>query len=137
MCYLRGKRCGWGGSFGDDQFVVIFNLNSAGCTSVCLFIGTIVDKVALFSTFEALASLSVFLVFFVVCGFVNNSRCIHCVIVLRGKAWSRWCTISWSTPVLVVRSRVVASRAMPNLSRGLFLSLSLSVIIESSIFRME
>ena len=92
------------------------------------------NKVALLSTFEASTGLLVFLVFLVIGGFANNGRCIHCVIVSRGKAWSRWCTISWSAPVLVVRSQVVASGAMPDPSRGLSLSLSLSVIVEGSIF---
>ena len=106
-------------------------------TSACLFIGAVVNEMALFSALEASASLLVFFVFFVVCGFANDSRHIHGVIILRGETWSGWCTISWSAPVLVVRSRVVASRATPNLSRGLFLSLSLSTVIESSVFRMK
>jgi len=137
MCYSRSKRHRWRGSFRDNRFVIIFNLNSASCTSTCLFIGTIVNEVALFSAFKALTGFSVFLVFFVVCGFADNSGCIHRVIILRGETWSRWCAISWSVPVLVIGSRVVASRAMPDPSRSLSLSLSLSMVIKSSIFRMK
>jgi len=50
--------------------------------------------------------------------------------------WSgRLCAISLSTPVLVVGTRVVATRAMPDLSRSLSLSLSLGAITAgSSIF---
>jgi len=138
-CYSCSKRhcCRW--RVRDNQFVIVFNLNSASCMSMCLFVGAIADKVALFSTFEASASLSVLLAFFVICGFVDNGRCIYCVIILGRKTWLRGlCAISWSVPILIVRSWVVASRAMPDLSQVLPLSLSLSLTgIEGPIFRMK
>jgi len=137
MCYLRSKRHRWGGSFGDDRFVVIFDLNSASSSSACLFIGTITNKVTLLSTFEALAGLSVFLTFFVVCGFSDNGGCIHGIIISRRETWSRRCMIFWSTPILIVGPGVVASRVTPDPSRSLPLSLSLSTVIEGSIFRMK
>jgi len=137
MCYLRSERYGWGGSFGDDQLVVIFDLNSASSSSTCLFVGTIANKVTLLPTFKASACLSVFLLFLVICSFVDNGGSIHSVIISRRKTWSRRCAISWSMPVLIVGSRVVASRVMPDPSRGLSLSLSLSSVVEGSIFRMK
>ena len=138
MCYLCSESCRHRRGFRDNWLVVVFNLNGMSCTSACLFVGTIVNKVALLSTFKASASLSVFLLFFIICGLADNGRHIHSIIILRGKTWLRWCTISWSTPILVVGSRVIASRVMPNPSRVLSLTLSLSTTgIESPVFRME
>jgi len=106
---------------------------------MCFLVGTVADKVALFSTFKALTGLSIFFAFFVIGSFADNSRYIHSIIVLRGKTWSRGlCAISLSAPILIVRSRVVATRATPDPSRSLSLSLSLSMTgIESPILRMK
>jgi len=92
---------------------------------------------ALLSTFEASARLSVLLAFFVICGFANDSRSIHSIVILRGKTQLGRCTISWSTPILIIGSEVIASRAMPNPSRSLPLSLSLGTVIERSVFRVK
>jgi len=136
MCYLGGERCGCRWRVRDNQFVIVFDLNSVSCMSACLFAGTIADKMALLSTFKALASLLVLLVFFVICGFADNGRHIHSIIVLGRETWSRGlCAISWSAPILIVGSWVVATRATPDPSRGLSLSLSLGTIsIEGPIF---
>jgi len=136
-CYLHSERCGWGRSFGGSRFLVVFDLNSASCSSACLFVGTIANKMTLFSTFEALACLPIFFMFFVICSFADDSRSVHSIVISRGKTRSRRCMISWSAPVLIVRSGVVASRATPDPSRSLPLSLSLGAIVESSIFWMK
>ena len=91
MCYLHSKRCRHRRGLQDNQFVIIFDLNGVSCTSACLFVGTVANKVALFPAFEASASLLIFLAFFVVHGFVDNSRRIHSIIILRRKTWLRWC----------------------------------------------
>ena len=139
MCYLCSERCSCRGGVGDNWFVVIFDLNSSSCMGVCLFIRAIADKMALLSIFEASACLAVLLVFFVICGFTNNGRSIHRVIVLGRKTWlRRLCAISLSAPVLVVGSRVVASRAAPDPSRSLSLSLSLGMVTAgSAVFQVE
>jgi len=134
MHYLCSERRRWGRSFGSGWFLIVFNLNSI---NACLFVRTITNKMTLFPTFETSACLSVFFAFFVVCSLVDNSGSIHGVIISRRETWSRRCTISWSAPVLIVGSRVVASRAMPNPSRSLPLSLSLGMIVKGPIFRMK
>jgi len=137
MCYPRSERHRWGRSFRGGRFLVVFDLNGVSCMSACLFVGTIANKMTLFSTFETSTCLSVFLAFFVICSFADDSGSVHSVVISRRKAWSGRCTISWSAPILVIGPGVVASRAMPNPSRSLSLSLSLSTVIKGSIFRMK
>ena len=139
MCYSCSERCSCRRGVRDDQFVIIFNLNGTSCMSACLFIWTIMDKMALLSAFKALACLIVFLVFFVICSFADNGRRIHSIIVLERKTWLRGlCVISWSTPVLIIGSSVIASRATPDPSRVLSLSLPLNtIVVRSSIFQMK
>jgi len=137
MCYSRSERHRWGGRFRSGWFLVVFNLDSMSCASACLFVRTIANKMTLLSTFKASAHLSVLLTFFVVCSLADDSGSIHSIVILRGKAWSRRCTISWSAPVLIVGSRIVTSRVTPDPSRSLSLSLSLSMVIERSVFRMK
>jgi len=137
MCYSHSERHRWGRSFRGGWFLVIFDLDGMSCVNACFLVRTIANKVALLSTFKASAHLSVFLAFFVICSFTDDSGSVHSIVISRREMWSRWCVISWSAPVLIVGSRIVAPRAMPDPSRSLSLSLSLSTVIERSVFRMK
>jgi len=137
MCYLHSERHRWGGGLRGGRFLVVFNLDGTSCASACLFVRTIANKMTLLSTFKASACFLVLLAFLVICSLVDDSGSIHGIVISRRKTWSRRCTISWSAPVLVVGSGVIASRATPDPSRSLPLSLSLGTVIERSVFRMK